>query len=560
MVEWRSIGAMQPDRVTGERRPVTALFVDVVGSTSLAERMDPEDWATTMERAMAIMTGTVERYEGWVSSHTGDGFMALFGLPSAHEDDPARAVSSAIEMVGAIDLFGQELRPNGIEFQIRVGINTGEVVVRDTATGGATRDSRIYGDTLNVAARMQTEARPGGIMITGETYGRVSGAIESRHVGLVSVRGKAEPVEAYEVLGRTGVLRSVRGIAGLTSPMVGRDAELAQLVATLTPVRAGLGRMALVVGEPGIGKSRLLAELRRVAEADGFGWVEARTVSYGRHLPLHLAIDLVRALIGLPDPLESIPAGEASERLASRVHDLVGADDAEMGPILSHLLSLPLDGVGAERLAHMEPRTLQLRYTEALSSLIEGTARNHPLVVVCDDMHWADDASVDLLLPLVATLSALPALWLVASRAERDVPGWRLLGAAYDAFGEALVDLRLRPLGADDGERLVANLLAIDSLPAATRAMILARAEGNPLFVEEIVRMLIDREAIEFRDSRWIATARVVDVEIPETLHGLLLARIDRLPGEARRVLRVASVIGRTFPVSVLDRVMGSPS
>ena len=226
---------MQPDRVTGERRPVTALFVDVVGSTSLAERMDPEDWATTMERAMAIMTGTVERYEGWVSSHTGDGFMALFGLPSAHEDDPARAVSSAIEMVGAIDQFGEELRPNGIEFQIRVGINTGEVVVRDTVAGGTTRDSRIYGDTLNVAARMQTEARPGGIMITGETFGRVSGAIESRRVGPVSVKGKAEPVEAYEVLGRTGVLRSVRGIAGLTSPMVGRDAELAQLVATLTP-------------------------------------------------------------------------------------------------------------------------------------------------------------------------------------------------------------------------------------------------------------------------------------------------------------------------------------
>ncbi|MDH5244003.1 MAG: adenylate/guanylate cyclase domain-containing protein, partial [Chloroflexota bacterium] len=319
---------MQPDRVTGERRPATVLFVDVVGSTSLAEGMDPEDWAATMERAMAIMTGAVERYEGWVASHTGDGLMALFGLPSAHEDDPARAVSAAIEMVDTIDRLAEDLRRNGIEFQIRVGINTGEVVVRDASAGGATRDSRIYGDTLNVAARMQSEAPPGGIMITGETYGRVSGAIESRHVGPVSVKGKAEPVEAYEVLGRTGVLRSVRGIAGLSSPMVGRDAELARLVAALTPVRAGLGRMALVVGEPGIGKSRLLAELRRVAEADGLGWVDARTVSYGRNLPLHLAIDLVRSLIGLPDPLESVPADEARERLASRLRDLAGPDDA----------------------------------------------------------------------------------------------------------------------------------------------------------------------------------------------------------------------------------------
>ena len=555
-----SIGPMQPDRVSGERRPVTALFVDVVGSTSLAERMDPEDWALTMEQAMAIMTGAVERYDGWVASHTGDGFMSLFGLPTAHEDDPARAVSAAIEMVGAIDQFAEQLRPSGIEFQIRVGINTGEVVARDSAAGGTAGDSRIYGDALNVAARMQSAAPPGGILITGETHGRVSGAIQSRFVGPVSVKGKAEPVEAYEVLGRTGILRSVRGVAGLTSPMVGRDAELAQLVATLAPVRAGIGRMALIVGEPGIGKSRLLRELRQVAEADGFGWVEAGTVSYGRNLPLHLAIDLVRVLIGLPEPLESIPAREASERVTKRLHDLVGADDAELDPILSHLLSLPIDEVGADRLAHMEPHTLRLRYSEAISSLVTASAQRQPLVVVCDDVHWADDASVDLLLPLVATTTVLPVLWLMASRAERDVPGWRFVGAAQDTFGEALVDLRLQPLGIDDGERLVSNLLAIDSLPTATRAMILARAEGNPLFVEEIVRMLIDRGAIEMRDGRWTATARVAEVEIPETLHGLLLARIDRLPPEARRVLRVASVIGRTFPVSVLDRVVGNPS
>ena len=161
---------MLSERVTGERRPVTAMFVDVVSSTSLAEGMDPEDWATTMERAVAIMTEAVERYDGWVASHTGDGFMALFGLPAAHEDDPARAVSSSIDMVGAIGLYAEELRPKGIEFQIRVGINTGEVVVRDTDAGGVTSDSRMYGDTLNVAARMQAAAAPGGIMITRETY------------------------------------------------------------------------------------------------------------------------------------------------------------------------------------------------------------------------------------------------------------------------------------------------------------------------------------------------------------------------------------------------------
>ncbi len=546
--------------MTGERRPATALFVDVVGSTSLAERVDPEDWAITMERARALMNEAVERYDGWVASNTGDGFMALFGIPTAHEDDPARAVGAAIEMIESVGRFGDELRPTGIDFRIRIGIDTGEVVIRDTTAAGATRDSRHYGDTLNVAARMQAAAPPGGILITADTAGRLGQAIETRRVEPVVAKGKAEPVEAYEVIGRTGALRSTRGIAGLISPMVGRDAELAQLVATLAPVRAGLGRMALVIGEPGIGKSRLLAELRTAAEEQGMGWVEARTVSYGRNLPLHLAVDLVRALVGLPEPLESVPVAEATARLEARVHDLVGAADSEIAPIVGHLLSLPQDHAGAERLAHMEPRTLQRHYAEALVALIAGAARKQPLVIVCDDIHWADDASADLLLPLLPSVAGQPVLLVIASRPERDVPGWRLVGAAGDAFGDALVDVRLRPLGIEDGHRLVANLLEIESLPAATRSMILARAEGNPLFVEEIIRMLIDREAIVLQHGRWTATQTVVGVEIPETLHGLLLARIDRLPREARRVLRVASVIGRTFPVRVLDRVAGDLS
>jgi class 3 adenylate cyclase len=547
---------MQFEHALGERRPVTVLFVDVVGSTSLAEVMDPEDWATTMERAMAAMSGAVERYGGNVASHTGDGFMALFGLPAAHEDDPARAVSAAIEMVRAVDALAGELLPDGVDFKIRVGINTGEVVARETSAGAGS-EPRLYGDTLNVAARIQAEAPPGGIMITGETYDLVSGTVESRHVGPVTVKGKATPVEAYEVLGRSGTLRSVRGIAGLVSPMVGRDAELARLVEALGPVRSGIGRGARVMGEPGIGKSRLLAELRGVAEAEGFGWVEARTVSYGRDLPLHLAIDLVRAFCGLPDPLESIPVEEAVVHLSARLDELDSPDLAEVAPYLRHLLSLPLDDAGRERLAHVEPQTLRPRYMEAVGTLVAAAARVSPLVMVCDDVHWADDASVEVLQPLLWSLSSEPVLWVLASRDERDVPGRRLLNAADEAYGERLVDLRLRPLDPEDGERLVANLLTIESLPDETRATILRRAEGNPLFVEEIIRMLIDRDAIEYRDGRWVATDRVVDIEIPRTLHGLLLARIDRLPEEAQRVLRVAAVIGRTFPVSVLERVRG---
>ena len=538
---------------------MTALFVDVVGSTSLAEQMDPEDWAATMERAMVVMSGAVERYDGWVANHTGDGFMALFGLPTAHEDDPARAVSAALEMVKAVDELAEAQRPS-VELKVRVGVNTGEVVARDAAGIGTTADPRLYGDALNVAARLQSEAPPGGILITGETHAFLGDRIESRYLGPIEVKGKAAPVEAYEVLGRMGALRSVRGLAGLHSPMVGRDEELARLRAGLAPTRGGVGRMAVVEGEPGMGKSRLLRELRAAAEADGLGWVEARTVSYGRERPFHLAIDLVRALVELPDPLESLPPTEAAAHLTEQVGALLATKDGEAGAMLSHLLSLPTDDVATERLSHMQPQTLRLRYTEALTELVAATARRRPTVMVCDDLHWADDASVDVLLPLVTRLRDSPVLWVLASRSERDVPGRRLIGAADEVFGEALVRLRLRALAAEDVGRLVANLLEIATLPSTARDLILERAEGNPLFVEEIIRMLIDREAIEYRDGRWLATDKVLGVEVPDTLQGLLLARIDGLPAASRRLLHVASVIGRTFAVRVLARVSADPS
>ncbi len=545
---------MQPERVTGERRPVTVFFVDVVGSTSLAERMDPEDWASTMERAMSVMSAAVERYDGWVATHTGDGFMAFFGLPVAHEDDPSRAVSAAIDMVAAVRAFGDDLRRDGIDFQVRIGINTGEVVAREAAEA-ATGGARMYGDVVNVAARMQAEAPPGGILITEDTYARLPTGVDVRRVGPVEARGKAQAVVAYEVVGRTAVLRPVRGLSGLSSPMVGRDAELADLVALLAQVRSGLGRTALVIGEPGIGKSRLLHELADRARAEDLRWVEARTVSYGRNAPLHLVVDLVRALVGLPDPLESIPVEDAAARLDGGIRDLVGFEADEVAPLLRHLLGLPLDTADAERIARLEPRTLQLKYAEALTEAISGAAAREPVAIVCDDIHWADDASVSLLQQLLPAMGGQRVLLILASRPDRDAPGWRLATAAGDVFGDALVDVRLGPLSVADGRALVANLLEIESLPEATRHAILERAEGNPLFTEEIIRMLIDRGAIVEQDDRWQATAAVADIEIPDTLHGLLLARIDRLPADARRVLRVASVIGRTFPVAVLERI-----
>jgi predicted ATPase len=313
------------------------------------------------------------------------------------------------------------------------------------------------------------------------------------------------------------------------------------------------------VGEPGIGKSRLLAELRRcLVDADNraerITWVEGRCVSYGRNLPYHLLIDLIRSILRIPF---SATDADARAILDRELEALVGQDSVDAAPYLAHLLSLPLrPDEGAH--AAIEPDVMQERYTAATNRLIRALAGRGPVVLVCEDLHWADPASIQVGQMVMALAPKLPVFFLVALRAETESAGWGLLVQARELFGEALTEVRLDPLGDDDSRTLVANLLEIESLPERVRDVILSRAEGNPFFVEEVVRMLIDRGAIRQHGDRWVATEEIARAEIPETLHGLLLARIDQLPEAAKRSLRVASVIGRQFPVRVLERVMGA--
>jgi predicted ATPase len=315
--------------------------------------------------------------------------------------------------------------------------------------------------------------------------------------------------------------------------------------------------MAFVIGEPGIGKSRLLAELKRSALEPpmSFQWVEGRCVSYGRNLPYHLMIDLVRSILGI-----SFAAAEDEARatLDQTLVDLLGGDRAEVAdtaPYLASLLGLPLRA--NESIHTDEPAVLQGRYTAAIHRLLRGMVVRGPVVLVCEDLHWADPASVDVARMIMPLATQLPILFVGAMRAETDSAGWGLMGQARELFGDALTEIRLEPLTETDSRKLVSNLLEIESLPDRVRDLIMARAEGNPFFVEEVVRMLIEGGVIVEQGNRWVATDAVESVAIPETLHGLLLARIDQLPDSAKRSLRIAAVIGRQFPVRVLERVVG---
>ena len=543
-----------PPRGSSERRPITVLFADLAGSTAIAEQMDPEDWTSLVGEAFTRMNSTVERYGGTVARLMGDGVLAFFGAPVAHEDDPERAVRCGLDMVHAIDDLAAT-HQGASALRVRVGVNTGPVVVGIVGTDTA-HEYTAMGDTVNVAARMQGSARPGSVLVTEATYRFIAPLVDSVDVGMLELKGKTDAVHAHEITAlKRGAVRT-RGLAGLHAPMVGRDAEIERLDQLFGVARAGQGRVACVLGEPGIGKSRLLSELRARAEAaDGsVRWIEGRCLSYGETMPYHLVVDLVRSLIGVNAAADETQVADA---LHATLRDLLGEDWRETYAYLGHLLSIRLDPDLQARVSLLELETVK-RYVSSLVTILRTTAARAPMVVVCDDVHWADRSSVETLLQVLTGASGSPVLFILSSRPDRTSVGWKLISGARDVFGDVLTDIRLEPLSTEASRELVSNLLRIESLPVETRDLILARAEGNPFFVEEVIRMMIDRGAIVREDDRWIATERVAEVEIPDTLHGLLLARIDRLPQETKRTLRVASVIGRQFAVPVLERVLES--
>jgi class 3 adenylate cyclase len=546
--------APRTQAATSERRSITVLFADITGSTGIVERMDPEDWTAIVGRAFALMNQTIERYGGTIARLMGDGVLAFFGAPVAHEDDPERAVRCGLDMVKAIDGFSAEHRAaTGADLRIRVGVNTGPVVVGIVGTETA-HEYTAMGDAVNVAARMQSHAEPGTVLITAATHRFVAPLVEAQDIGELQLKGKTDTVHAFAIRGLKAGATSPRGLVGVRAPLIGRDAELARLRQALAVVRAGRGRVATVLGEPGLGKTRLLAELRAEAQlADSTtSWVEGRCLSYGETMPYHLVIDLVRSMIGVS---ASADEPQVREALEMRIREAVDTEPDETYAYLAHLLSIRLTDREHARVSALEIETVK-RYISAFVHLLRGIGARGPVILVCEDLHWADAASIDVLLQLVPLLADMRILCVLTSRLERNSGGWRLVTGARDMFGDALTEIQLAPLSGEDSRALVASLLRIGSLPAATRDLILTKAEGNPFFVEEVIRMLIDRGAIVREDDRWVATDRVIDVEIPDTLQGLLLARIDRLAPETKRTLRVASVIGRQFGVRILERLL----
>lgn len=541
----------------GERRVATILFIDVVGSTAISTKVDVEAWSKIMNDHVDGIIPIIYRYEGTIARLLGDSLLVFFGAPLAHEDDPVRAVMAALEVIefgqGYADLLRDQLN---VSFALRACIHTGTVVI-NAVREDLKVDFRAMGGAVNLTSLIKFAAQPMTVLITEETYRFVQPFFDCTALESVHVKGHQEPQAVYRVDGRRAQPGTGRGIQGLFSPMVGREKELAYLVQLCDAVRAGLGRGVLIVGEPGIGKTRLIAEWKAAVEAEKLPipalWVEGRGLSFGKDLAYHLLIDLVRSLLGIPYTMEE---AEARAAATIKTRQYFGESMMEVYPYLGHLLSLELES-GARQMVNLsDPQVLRNQVYHAVRLMLLAVSSRQPVVIILEDLHWADPSSVDILVRLLPLANAGSILFCMVTRDERDAPGWRLVNVAREILGNNLAEIALKPLSEKDSRKMVSNLLQIESLPERVRRIILDKSEGNPFFVEEVIRMLIAREAILQENGGWVACNDFDTIEIPDNLNGLLLARIDRLPEEVKMVLRVAAIIGRKFSVRVLERVI----
>ena len=530
-----------------ERKLVTVVFADVAGFTALAETLDAEAVRDLLNGLFDRLVPCVVDNGGVVDKFIGDSLMAVFGAPVTHDDDPARAIRCAMQMRRALDSYNADLP---VELSIHVGVNSGRVVAGPLGGGGKT-EYTVIGDAVNVAKRLEEASGPGEIVVGPLTHRLAADSFTFVAAGTVQVRGRAGPVAAYRVAGERRGRAAGRGGLRPRAALVGRADELRVFETALDRLSQGEGGALFVVGDAGLGKSRLVAEARRRGASLCMGWREGRAVSSGRSASFLPFREHLKADVGI-DP-DDDPVVRLA-KLRRRADRLLGKGSDVALPFLAQLMSLPLPVAEPSRPASATDEATWQSAVDALGGYLVAAARECPLVLVFEDVHWLDVSSARMLEHLLPTACAEPLLFCVVSRDDPDSCVRRLLHTAARCLEDRCVELALSPLRPGVTEELVHALLGGAHLAAGLELAIRRRAEGNPFFVEEIVRHLIDVGALHPRASgEWAPTAIVSDAAIPYTLQGTLTARIDLLPEGPKRRLRQASVIGRAFDRRLLE-------
>lgn len=535
-------------RAEVDRRQVTVVFADLCGFTALAERLDPEDVRMFQTALFASLSAAISAFDGYAAKFIGDAVLAIFGAPVAHEDDPERALAAALEMMKRGHALSAEWAPRlGRQVDLHVAIHTGTVVAGSLGGDAAGAAYDVTGDTVNAAARILDAAAPGEILVSDATHALARHRFAFAPPATIALKGKAEPMVVRRLLGPLAEPQSARGLAahGLVAPLIGRSDELARLMAAFDRMLSGEAQAITVVGEAGIGKSRLIGAFLQRLEAEGrlSGIALRQTACSSLGEPTYgVFASLFREgyHVDADDPLEV-----AREKISAGLGALgTRPEIAEtIMPVLGHLLGVP-----ELRPRWLDPEQLGRQIALAGRTLVEQRTDDQPVLVVIEDFHWADAASAALIHDIIDQL-ADRRLMLVASQ-RPEAPLHEFARASRDV-------LRLAPLAAGEIDAMVAGLFArIDTADLARVQQIVGRrAGGNPLFAEEIVRSLVSRGVLVRDGDRWRCSGACDSVDIPPTLHGLLLSGVDRLPADARRLLQEAAVLGVEFDEWLLDAV-----
>jgi class 3 adenylate cyclase/tetratricopeptide (TPR) repeat protein len=524
----------------GERKQVTVLFADIKDSTELIRDLDPEDAQQLLDPAIHIMMEAIHRFEGTVNQVLGDGIMSIFGAPIAHEDHAARACYAALAMQSVMRDYTDEVRSaHGIEMQIRVGLNSGEVVVR-TIGNDLHMDYSAVGPTTHLAARMEQLARPGSIRLSAATLRLVEGLVQVNDLGPLPIKGMDEPVEVYELTRASSIRRRLQAAVarGLTK-FVGRDTEMDALNQALERAGSGHGQIVAAVGEAGVGKSRLVYEFVHSHRTQGWLVLESASVSYGKATPYFPVIDLLKRYVHVED-------GDDARTIRAKVTGHILTLDESLQDTIPALLSL-LDAIPEDSpFLKLDPPQRRQRTLDGLKRILLRESQVQPLVLVFEDLHWHDNESQALLDSLVESLPTAQLLLLVNYRPEYT-HNW--------GSKTCYAQLRLDPLPLESADALLEALLGNDVSLERLKTLLIERTEGNPFFLEESVRTLVETQVLVGEPGEYRLAQDLPAIQVPATVQAILAARIDRLPQDEKRLLQTAAVIGTEVSFTLLQAI-----
>lgn len=523
-----------------EMRPVTALFADIVGSTRLAERLGPDEVKALVGECVTRMARSVEEFGGTVQAYMGDGICAYFGVPVAHGDDPERAARAALRILDMIRSYAEDVeRAWSIkDFNVRVGINSGPAAVG--IVGGATPEAVAVGDTMNVAARLQGSAAPGTIVVGAATMRHLTTRFELHPLGPVTLKGREQPVDAFRLLAS----RAARDRTP-SRPLVGRSGELARLQQVAGHLEHGRGGILFITGEAGIGKSRLLRELERSSPSTT--WLLGECASYEREIPYGPFVQMIRTWLDVDEQAHDLAV---RTKLRAKVTSIGGGEG--LVDRLAGLLSVRGVADRSPAEAHDAATDVRSGYRDWIALL----AASRPVIVAIEDMHWCDAATAGLAAELLELTDRLPLLMAVTIATDPTSEGWRFKLHALADFSHRTSEIAVAPLEDAAAGELVDAAMPAGGLDDDLKRELVQRAEGNPLFLEELLRALL--ELGRGRKKTWALSSGSAD-ELPSTIENLLVARVDRLPDAARRVVQVAAAAGRVFSAELVERVLGQP-